>query len=96
MPTYLYECDNCEEIEIEHSISLVVDICPYCKSNIKRLIAPIAKMRTGKFEFKSSQQLDKTQINDVMKKPDYLADYVGDKIYQESVKPREAMRKELK
>lgn len=41
--TYLYFCDLCGEMEIEHKMSEKIDDCPICKSKnictkIKRLI----------------------------------------------------------
>lgn len=38
MPTYAYECENCGEIEIRHSIlDDPWQICPTCQGNISRL-----------------------------------------------------------
>ncbi len=46
MPTYLYECEEHGEFEIEHSLKEKLTLCPLCEEEgkepkkIKRLICP--------------------------------------------------------
>ena len=40
MPTYLYQCEQCGQFEIEQSITApALDSCPHCAGNVTRLIA---------------------------------------------------------
>jgi len=49
MPTYIYSCPNCIEIEVYQSFTdEPLDVCPQCGSKIKRKIRPVA------IEFKGS------------------------------------------
>lgn len=45
MPTYEYLCPNHNVVEVEHSMSVVLDVCPKCKEEgmipfeFKRLVS---------------------------------------------------------
>lgn len=40
MPTYVYECAQCGEFELEQSISdSALDRCPTCSNEVRRIIA---------------------------------------------------------
>jgi putative FmdB family regulatory protein len=53
MPVYLYECRNCGEFEITHSIKEELNECPKCQAAGKephkptRLIAPTSFILEG-------------------------------------------------
>lgn len=40
MPTYVYECDKCGEIEVQQSIKEpALTRCPRCSSKVRRVIS---------------------------------------------------------